>query len=241
MQVKPLTTAAAAPTQNSKCERAGGNWKHHARALMDEFSISFDPADSSRLAWMAMTINWAVNSAIDNYGYSAAQWALGRGLRLPYSLQSSKSQLSLHSRLHLDRSFRERVAMTAAAQRSIIALRYHLAASKALLSRARGTATAPTETKYALGDQVFYWRGHNKKKGAWMCRWHGPAVVIGFEGSNLWLQHRGLKVKASSRHTRIAEAEEMIPWASLLEEDRQEGTTQGGGDDDDDQPPRPDG
>ena len=182
MQIDMLKTPAVSPTQNSRCERAGGNWKFHGKALMDEFSVTFDPVDSARMAWMIASINWAVNSSIDDSGFSSSQWVLGRGVKIPFQLQSARSRLSLHSRLGTDRSFRERVAMTAAAQRSIISLRYSTAISKAMVSRARGDATTPVDLKYSLGDQVYYWRGHGKSKSAWMSRWHGPAVVIGFEG-----------------------------------------------------------
>ena len=73
--------------------------------------------------------------------------------------------------------------------------------------------------KFSIGDQVYYFRGVGKAKSAWAHRWHGPAVVIGFEGNNLWLQHRGIAVNAAARHVRAAEPEECVPWASLLDED----------------------
>ncbi len=71
---------------------------------------------------------------------------------------------------------------------------------------------------YRLGDQAFYWRGTGCSRSAWATRWHGPAVVIGFDGNNVWLQHRSTTVKAGMRHLRPAEIEEQIPWASLLGE-----------------------
>ena len=114
--------AAISPTQNAACERAGGAWKMHAKSLCDEFSITFD--QPARLSWLICCVNWATNSAVDESGFSPSQWVLGRGIRLPYSMLSQTGRLSLHERHTRDHTFAERVAMLAAAQRSILSLRY---------------------------------------------------------------------------------------------------------------------
>jgi hypothetical protein len=215
MNVELLNSAAISPTQNAVCERAGGAWKYHARALLDEFNIRFTMGDSARMIWMVTVINWAMNSAIDESGYSPSQWVLGRGIKLPYQLMSERSRLSLHSRANTDRSFKERIAMLAASQRSMVALQYSTAISKAMVARSRTESGQPSSLKFSIGDQVYYFRGVGKAKSAWAHRWHGPAVVIGFEGNNLWLQHRGIAVKAAARHVRAAEPEECVPWASF--------------------------
>ena len=64
----------------------GGIWKTHARRLLDEFSVKFVPEQLHRVTWLTAAVTWACNSAIDDSGYSPAQWVLGRGLRLPYTL-----------------------------------------------------------------------------------------------------------------------------------------------------------
>ena len=52
---------------------------------------------------------------------------------------------------------------------------------------------------------------------AWAGRWHGPAVVIGFEGgNNVWVSHRGTTLKCSGHHVRPALPEEVIPWDDLV-------------------------
>ena len=219
MNVELISSAAISPTQNAVCERAGGAWKFHARALLDEFNIRFTLGDAARTIWMVTVINWAMNSAIDESGYSPSQWVLGRGIKLPYQLMSERSRLALHSRNTTDRNFRERIAMLAASQRSMVALQYSAAISKAMVARSRAESGQPSSLKHTIGDQVYYFRGVGKAKAAWAHRWHGPAVVIGFEGNNLWLQHRGIAVKAAARHVRAAEPEECVPWASLLDDD----------------------
>ena len=119
-----MPTAAITPQQNTVCERHGGIWKTHARRLLDEFSVKFVPEQLHR-------VTWACNSAIDDSGYSPAQWVLGRGLRLPYTLLDQTERLSLQERVTRDGAFSERIAMMSAAQRSITSLRYDRALSRA--------------------------------------------------------------------------------------------------------------
>ena len=108
-------TAAISPTQNAVCERAGCAWKLHAKALIDEFSIPF--ANSLRLSWLVSSVNWAVNTSVDESGFSPSQWVLGRGIKIPYNLLSQSGKLDLHTRHTGDRTFSERIALIAAAQR----------------------------------------------------------------------------------------------------------------------------
>ena len=81
-----MPTAAITPQQNAVCERHGGVWKTHARRLLDEFSVKFVPEQMHRVTWLTAAVAWACSSAIDDSGYSSAQWVLGRGLRLPHTL-----------------------------------------------------------------------------------------------------------------------------------------------------------
>ena len=88
--------------------------------------------------------------------------------------------------------------MLAEAQRSIISTRYKKALSRAFLSRARSANNAPSQVRFAVGDQVMYWRGNNKRKSQWSMRWLGPGIVIGHEGlANVWISHRNAVVKAA--------------------------------------------
>ena len=108
--------------------------------------------------------------------------------------------------------------MLCAAQRSIIGSRYNRALSRAFLARARSSGNVTSKLRFAVGDQVMYWRGNNKKKAQWSMRWCGPAVVIGHEGDyNVWLSHRNAVIKASGNHVRAAEFEEQIPWNEIYD------------------------
>ena len=48
---------------------------------------------------------------------------------------------------------------------------------------------------HIVGDQVMYWRKPSTK-AAWAGAWHGPGVIIGTDGPNYWLAHRGTTLKA---------------------------------------------
>ena len=107
-----------------------------------------------------MTVNWAVNNSLNDDGYSPAQWVTGQGLRLPYDMLSDASRLALQSRHANDRTFAQRVAMLAAAQKSVIALRYSRALSRALAARSRGEDRfTQVSGNISIGAQVRNWRG----------------------------------------------------------------------------------
>ena len=199
------------PTQNAPCERAGGAWKYRARRLVDQFSIKWN--DSSTKLWLCAVLNWSTNTAIGDSGHSPSQWVLGRSLRLPFQLLSRASQLASHQRHRDDFAYQCRVAMPAETQRSIISTRYNKALSRAFLSRARNANNSPAQVRFAVGDQVMYWRGNNKRKSHWSMRWLGPGIVIGHEGrANKWISHRNAVVKAAGNHVRLTEVEEQLPW-----------------------------
>ncbi len=191
---------------------------NYARAVIDECSINFERGDSV-VHWLCAAVSWAMNSQVNASGYSPAQWVLGRGLRLPETLQGGN--LALASRLEEDPEFAQRIAIQSAAQRSIVGLRFSRALSRAFLARSRASSTEPVANQLQIGDQVFYWRGINQKgtkSSNWALRWRGPAVVIGREQNNLWLSHRGACLKCSCRHVRHALPEELLPANEVLEE-----------------------
>ena len=137
---------------------------------------------------------------------------LGRSFRLPSQLLSRASQLASHQRHRDDFACERRVAMLAEALRSIISTRYNQALTRAFLSRARSAKNSPSQFRFAVGDQVMYWRGNNKRKSQWSLRWLGPGIVIRHEGrANVWISHRNAVIKAAGKHVRLAEVEEQLP------------------------------
>ena len=120
MSVDVRFSAPYNPTQNAQCERAGGAWKLHAKALADEFSLDF----RTHLPWLCTSVNWAVNNALNADGHNPAQWVTGQGLLVPFDMLSEASRLAPQSRHANDRTFAQRVAMLAAAQKFVVALRH---------------------------------------------------------------------------------------------------------------------
>ena len=111
--------------------------------------------------------------------------------------------------------------MLAEAHRSIISTRYNKLLSRAFLSRARSANNAPSQVRFAVGDQVMYWRGNNKRNNQWSMRWLGPGIIIGHESrANVWISHRNAVVKAAGNHVRLTEVEEQLPWHDLYDSHR---------------------
>ena len=139
------------PSPHSKTQSVKGmeeSGKHMRVDLLDEFSVNFVPEQLHRVTWLTAAVTWACNSAFDDSGYSPAQWVLGRGLRLPYTLLDQTGRLSLHERVTRDRAFSERIAMMSAAQRSITSLRYDRALSRAVIARSRAHGADPARPAF---------------------------------------------------------------------------------------------
>ena len=82
MNVEQRFTAVEAPWQNGICERANGSWKLAARSIIREMSLS----GISDMRVLSVMMNWAKNARVTATGYSASQWVLGRGIRMPWGL-----------------------------------------------------------------------------------------------------------------------------------------------------------
>lgn len=154
--------AAYCPTRNSITERHGGMWKEIAKKLIGQYSIDFE--DKEMLQWLIAMTTWAANSGVGEKCYSVSQWVLGRGISLPYDLMDEAHRFSLHERICENKRFEDRIGMMAAAQRALTSLRHNTAMSKAFLARSRANISAPGDTMYNVGDQVYYWRGNGKRK-----------------------------------------------------------------------------
>ena len=133
--VKPLRTTAVSPTQNAACERAGATWSWQRKQLW----ISFE--EDNKVTWLCAMINHTQTNCIKDSRYSALQWVLECGLRLPGTMWST--DLALHSQLAEDMDFKERLGIQAAAQCAVIVARYDQAINRAFLAKSRATATNP--------------------------------------------------------------------------------------------------
>ena len=219
MGARIFRSASYVPAQNATCERRGGAWKAHARALMDEHSITFD--GPKRIFLLCASINHAVNTMVEDHGYAPAQWVLGKNLRLSYVRTPSCRRVA---------SWPPRRAL-ALTQHSPSAWCCWLppadqwrpcpptSASPAHSRRAfeEKLPCPPSPSTRSVARSSTYWSGVSKAKSAWAHRWHGPGIIVGLEQNNLWISHRGAVVKASSRHVRPAQSDELVPWHSIYD------------------------
>ena len=91
--IRQYFTASEAPWQNGLVERNGGIWKAAARKPIKDVGARVF-VEMRRLASM---VNWAKNARINSSGYLRAQWVIGRGYKLPWSLLDEKQSGELAS------------------------------------------------------------------------------------------------------------------------------------------------
>ena len=166
-------------SKNAVYERHGAIWKTHARRLLDEFSVKFVPEQMHRVTWLTAAVTWACISAIDDSGYSNAQWVLGRGLRLPYTLLDQTVRLSARAGYKGQDIL---IAMMSAAQRSITSLRYDRALSRAVLCQITSAWRRPCSTAVPGWRRCVLLERQRKGKTrmgctlAWPCDGHWSAT-----------------------------------------------------------------
>ena len=157
------------------------------------------------MTWLTAAVTWACNSAIDDSGYSPAQWVLARGLRLPYTLLDQTGRLSLHERVTRYRAFSERISMMSAAQGSITSLRYDRALSRAMPDRSRAHGADPARQLFQVGDVVLLLLQRQRKGKARVgctlarpCNGHWSATRVALVGTS----NNDSEVQQGSRSTR---------------------------------------
>ena len=169
----------------------------------------FQPTNSS-VAWV-----WLVSETVNGTGFSPAQWVLGKGPRIPFSLTQSQSLASRDLALS-DPSFARRAALQTAARAALTQLDGSQRLRRALLRKSR-----PGAHPLQQGEQVYFWRrraGGKKTKPIMGSRWVGPGIVLGQHGSLVWIAYRSNVVKVAPELVRRAAADESKLWGELLAE-----------------------
>lgn len=168
-----LTTAAESAWSNGLCERHNGVIADMVSKVQADSGISLE-----------LAIPWAIsakNALANVYGFSPNQLVFGRNVRLP-DVHNDKppAQNRYHSNdlitRHLLALHRARQAFVG--QESCEKLR------RALNKQTRSFS----DTVYHNGDNVYYKRHKNNE-------WHGPAKVLGRDGSQYLLKHGGSYVR----------------------------------------------
>ena len=217
-------TPVESPWQNGIAERAGGIFKavlakncaEHSVVTEDEFDDAVSIANAAR------------NGDINDSGFSADQWILGRAKKLPADVLSAggvRGNLSSHGSPLL--GFHKRLAMMETARQAITRVHFSKRLRSAELARAR---TVPDAVNFKIGDMVYFYRESMKSSGQQrkarnakqmlLKTWHGPGVVVGKEGNTaIYVGYRGNSTKCAPESVRMASAFEQIAaesWSELI-------------------------
>ena len=111
------------------------------------------------------------NSAIDDSGYSPAQWVLGRGLRLPYTLLGQTGRLSLHERVKKD------------TEHSLTHQEQCLPDHERMV-QTQLDSFSRSETLCTSGEAT------ERQSASALHTDTAPATIIGLQQESLWLAHR---------------------------------------------------
>ena len=223
--VKPYHTPVEAPWQNGVCERAGGAFKVVYAAVCKEHC----PIGLMEVQTAASTVASARNDEINETGFSASQWNLGKQRKVPGDVlnKSVIESLGEHGALELPR-FAARIAMLETAKRALVRLRFSRRLARAEMSRAR---VVPEGQHFSPGDMVYFYRKsavlpkhedpqRRRRRRLVFNRWHGPAIVLGKEGDNsLYIGYRNKTTKCAPEAVRLASSLEQLSaesWAEAL-------------------------
>ena len=177
------TTAAESPWSNGLCERANAVLADMVEKVMDDTNCSLDVA-----------IPWAIsakNALANTYGFSPNQLVFGKSVNLPT--------------VHTDLPPAENTTSSNILSQHLIALHKSRQAFIAQESceRLRRALNRQTRTysdnSYHTGDQVYYKRGDKSE-------WHGPAKVLGQDGSQFLLKHGGRYIRVHQCKLQLVEA-----------------------------------
>lgn len=223
--VMPHHIPVEAPWQNGIAERHGGAFKVTLAAVVAEHA----PVGLADMQTAANVVTQSKNDEINETGFSASQWILGKQRRIPGDVLNASvvQRLGEHGALEVPR-FAKRIAMMETAKRALVRLRFSRRLAHAEMARARVT---PESTNYLIGDMVYFFRKSAvlpkaedpRKRGKRRIvfnRWHGPAVVLAVEGkSGLYLGYRGCVTKCAPEAVRLASSLEQLSaeaWADAL-------------------------
>jgi len=216
-----------APWQNGNAERGGAAFKTILAAVVAEHS----PVGFSELQAASNVVTQSRNEEINETGFSASQWILGKQRRIPGDVLNASvtGKLGTHGALELPK-FAARLAMLETAKRAIVRLRFSRRLARAEMARAR---QVPESVGFTIGDMVYFFRKtavlpkaeDPRKRGKRRIvfnRWHGPAVVLAKEGtSGIYLGYRGNVTKCAPEAVRMASTLEQLAaesWAEALDD-----------------------
>ena len=189
LNITVKTTAAEAPWSNGMCERHNGILGNMAEKVMAQTGCNAEIA----ICWATN----AKNSLVNVYGFSPYQLVFGKnpnipgitaGDRLPALSGSTSSKIVMD---HLNALHTAREAFIKAET------------SERLRRALRGKVYTGSHARFLSGDQVYYKRDNSKE-------WHGPAPVLGQDGTQVLIKSGGMMVRVHSCKVILKETSEEL-------------------------------
>ena len=171
--IKVLTTSAESPWSNGVCERLNGVLGDSVEKIVHDSSCDVNIA----LAWAVS----ARNALANNHGFAPNQLVFGSNpvfpnvhINQPPANESSSVSKMVSHNLSAMHSAREDFIQKESCERLQRAMRHNV----------RATHVENLQN----GDQVYYKRNDSNE-------WRGPGVVIGRDGKQVLVKHRGVYVR----------------------------------------------
>jgi len=195
LDTKVMTSAAYAPWSNGIVERHNAVIENMVLKIMDDINCSIETA----LVWAVS----AKNALSNNKGFSPNQLVFGKNPNLPSVLTLKPPALrnSTSSELvadHLNALNAARKAFIESESSSKI---------KTALSHQTRNASGK---EFFIGDRVYYKRNDDKE-------WHGPGVIMGIDGKQIFVRHGGYSIKVSPCHLYPAKSKDKITSANKFQ------------------------
>ena len=214
-------TGIGAPWQNGVAERSGGSLKAILGAVIAAHSV----IGMSEMKNVLGEATMAYNMDVGDSGFSPLQVVTGRQPRLQGDvLGGIQQRLSEHSLISSSTSMARSLAMRETAKLAMTRLHFSKGLRRAELARSRTTTLT---TRPEAGDIVYFfrdqkYRGRQAKRVLALRRWHGPCLLVAYEGdNNVFVSHKGQLVKCSVEQVRKASSLEQISsdaWQEAIQE-----------------------
>ena len=166
----------------------------------------------------------AKNQMLRKAGVSPAQAVLGREPDVPEAVLSHPEAVATHQLMITDEKYRRQSIIRLEAQRAFVDLDNHEGLRRALIHN-----HVTVDYRPDVGAQVFFWasqrggmqpikRGSKNWKGD-PRGWHGPAVVIAWQGTNsLWVRFSNQLLQLPLEFVRAATSEELMSYHEVANE-----------------------
>ena len=205
-------TAAEAHWQIGKVERHGGL----LATVLDKVLAEIQPDNEEQWRECLTQAVASKNAMLNQHGVSPCQFVFGRNPRIPSDLLQDSPSIVANDAVCTEPAVDAQQRIRLAARQAVVAAQDCKALREALRARPR------LRRDFESGQWVAYWRSQKLEKGkiVRVCRWYGPALVLGKVGRNVIVAHRRSILRCAPEQLRPATSEEQPPPEILDAESR---------------------